>query len=76
MTERTAEVRGARSEREVAAYLPSGYRVTGSSTVREFGYDNLVVYISGEDIAGWTLDGYVMPRLSSGLMGCKETTQP
>jgi hypothetical protein len=28
--------------------------------------------IAGEDDAGWTLDGYVTPRLWTGLMGCVE----
>lgn len=26
------------------------------------------ILIVGEDVAGWTLDGYVLPRLASGLI--------
>lgn len=44
---------------EVAAYLPSNYRVIAK-------VDDEVV-IAGEDQAGWTLDEYVLPRLASGL---------
>lgn len=32
------------------------------------------VLIAGEDKAGWTLDGYVIPRLWSGLIGADEIT--
>jgi len=49
----------------VARYLPSNYRVTGQ--------DEQNVYIAGEDNAGWTLDGYVIPRLGSGLIVARET---
>jgi hypothetical protein len=44
----------------VAAYLPSNYRVVAS--------DDESVTIEGEDVAGWTLNDYVLPRLASGLM--------
>lgn len=30
------------------------------------------IWISGTDSAGWTLDGYVIPRLASGLYFAKE----
>jgi hypothetical protein len=43
---------------EVAAYLPFNYRIRGETADR--------VYIEGADNAGWTLDGYVIPRLGSG----------
>ncbi len=43
----------------VAAYLPSGYRVTAKT--------KNTVWIEGEDDHGWTLCGYVLPRLASGL---------
>lgn len=48
----------------VRAYLPANYSATllKSGTVR----------ISGEDRAGWTLDGYVIPRLASGLIFASE----
>jgi hypothetical protein len=53
---------------EVAVYLPGNYRVIGAelSTSR--------ILIGGEDVAGWTLDEYVIPRLGSGLIYCKEIT--
>jgi hypothetical protein len=30
------------------------------------------VVVSGADMAGWTLDGYVIPRLASGLIWAEE----
>lgn len=51
----------------VAAYLPPNYRVE---------WDNAdggpTVTITGRDVAGWTLDGYVIPRLASGLIFARE----
>lgn len=41
----------------IEAYLPGNY------TAREV----TLIVIEGEDNAGWTLDGYVIPRLASGL---------
>jgi hypothetical protein len=43
----------------VRAYLPANY-----SVIREASG----VFVGGIDRAGWTLDGYVLPRLASGLM--------
>jgi len=59
---RTAVVRG--SAREVAAYLPSCYQVTDDR--------GAWVTIQGVDIAGWTLDKYIIPRLASGLIFAEE----
>ena len=53
----------------VLAYLPGNYEaalVTANNLV--FG-----VKISGYDSAGWTLDGYVIPRLASGNMYAEES---
>jgi hypothetical protein len=64
---RTARVErrnGAPSVGTVKAYLPCNYVVTG--------YDAGEIIIRGEDDHGWTLDGYVIPRLASGLIGCTE----
>jgi len=61
---RYAIVKGANSPREVKAYLPNNYRLVGAYA--------LDYIIAGEDEAGWTLDSYVIPRFSSGNMGCKE----
>ena len=62
---KNAVVHGARSVREVEAYLPENYEVVSETTSPE-GW--LRVAIRGEDVAGWTLDDYVIPRLASGLM--------
>lgn len=53
---------------QVARYLPSSYRVVG--TVE----DGTHVLIEGHDYSGWTLDGYVIPRLASGLLFAAETS--
>ena len=49
----------------VSAYLPSNYTAKAS---------NDGVLITGTDNAGWTLDGYVIPRLASGLIFAEEIT--
>src|SRR5262249_32910773 len=56
---------------KVAAYLPRNYRVEGVALVHPFkdDYAETVVVVGGRDHHGWTLDGYVIPRLGSGLMG-------
>jgi hypothetical protein len=62
---RFATVRNARSAREVWAYLPGNYNIVGG----DMGAPGSPVYvIAGEDVAGWTLDGYVVPRLASGTI--------
>lgn len=54
----------------VAAYLPGRYRVERLVTdVVEW------LLIQGEDYAGWTLDGYVLPRLASGFIFGREITE-
>lgn len=57
-------VRGARSRSSLEAYLPEGYRVLHET-------DGVFV-IGGRDEAGWTLDGYVIPRCASGLIWVEE----
>ena len=65
---RIAIVKGARNGmQEVKAYLPSNYEVIL--------WTSDGVYIAGKDEAGWTLDGYIIPRLSSGNMGCRELVE-
>jgi len=49
----------------IRRYLPSNYRAD---------VDGEHVWISGYDSAGWTLDGYVIPRLASGLYRAEEVT--
>lgn len=65
---RVAEVvGGARSVDEVRAYMPRNYRVIDRGA-------DMAILIEGEDVAGWTLDGYVIPRLASGLIFAREIT--
>lgn len=61
---RYALVNGARDAEEAARYLPDNYRVIHAR-------DGVVV-IEGRDVAGWTLDAYVIPRLASGLIAANE----
>lgn len=49
------------------AYLPANYEA-----VEIMGADTFVIY--GYDNHGWTLDGYVLPRLASGLYFARELT--
>jgi hypothetical protein len=71
MNARFAFVRGSRRREEVAAYMPSGYAVIGEGME-----DGRTFYvIGGYDSAGWTLDGYVIPRLGSGLIAAQEVTE-
>lgn len=67
MTTRFAIVKGARDKWEVAAYLPENYEVI------YWNHDGVV--IAGLDNRGWTLDDYVIPRLASGNMGCRELVE-
>lgn len=61
---RTAYVGGAAAA--VAAYLPANYAVACSLDGK--------VLVTGTDEHGWTLDGYVIPRLASGLFIAHEVT--
>jgi hypothetical protein len=47
----------------VQDYLPSNYKAR---------QDGDKIFIFGTDNAGWTLDGYVIPRLASGVMFARE----
>ena len=59
---------GGDGARLVAAYLPGNY----TAHACEGG-----VGIVGRDVAGWTLDDYVLPRLRSGLIfGVEVKTLP
>jgi hypothetical protein len=46
----------------VAPYLPENYAASDACP------DGCCTLITGRDVAGWTLDGYVIPRLASGLI--------
>ena len=67
VNERRAIVRDDSLERtmlpRVQAYLPRNYEAFPHTEG---------ILIVGHDDAGWTLDGYVIPRLASGLIGCRE----
>lgn len=77
---RYAIVKNARTQKEVEAYLPANYRVVGEVIEQERAFscvapggsivteEKLLFVIEGTDKAGWTLDGYVSPRLASGLI--------
>jgi len=45
----------------VAALLPHNYKITQSPAPGTY-------IVEGEDVAGWTAEGYVIPRLASGLI--------
>jgi hypothetical protein len=47
----------------VRRYLPANYEADS---------DGGSIFIHGTDNAGWTLDGYVIPRLASGLYFARE----
>lgn len=55
-------------------YLPGNYRVTSEEPMGAPQADSRIqaFIIEGEDDSGWTLSGYVIPRLASGLIGCQE----
>lgn len=72
---RYAIVTNARTRREADAYLPDNYAIVWQGRVEaykraEHEVDGFV--IAGRDVAGWTLDDYVIPRYASGLIGCHE----
>lgn len=52
------------SRERVEAYLPGNYWI-------DVAYDDEFV-LAGTDVAGWTLDDYVIPRLASGLIFAEE----
>lgn len=51
------------TEERVAHYLPSNYEVLESDIT---GSDGDSVIVGGHDVAGWTLESYIVPRLGSG----------
>lgn len=50
----------------IRRYMPANYTADAID-------DDVVIY--GLDNAGWTLDGYVIPRLASGLHFAREITR-
>jgi hypothetical protein len=51
----------------VRAYLPANYSASEGETG--------MIIIEGTDSHGWTLDGYVIPRLASGLIHAVEVIE-
>jgi hypothetical protein len=58
---------GSETLRVVRRYLPSNYAADAWLAP-----GGRVILIHGEDSAGWTLDGYVIPRLASGMIYATE----
>jgi hypothetical protein len=74
---------GADSLDQVQRYMPSNYqaRTVFAQTSGKFldegfpqGVYAHVILIVGHDVAGWTMDDYVLPRLASGLIFATEIT--
>jgi len=55
------KVTGYTNRLEVENYLPGNYRVLCEANDES-------IYVMGQDNAGWTAHGYVIPRLGSGLI--------
>lgn len=74
------ELHGTTTPEVVAAYLPENYKIisvaigTEEETEKFSGTIGKPCHaiIGGSDFHGWTLDGYVIPRLASGLIAAKE----
>lgn len=58
--------------KQILRYLPDNYGLMESFPGTRFGREKLIVIIGGTDVAGWTLEDYVIPRLQSGLYGVQE----
>lgn len=59
----------------VAPYLPANYSARSLTERDRVGDSRMLTLISGVDRAGWTLDGYVIPRLASGLHFAREISR-
>jgi hypothetical protein len=63
---------------QIAAYLPANYELRGfvphdpEADGTDPRYVGPCVLIEGRDSHGWTLDGYVIPRLQSGMHVIRE----
>lgn len=72
---RTAIVHGRDLNAErLARYLPGNYEIVGQVSPVGIIAGSTAFVIEGVDNAGWTLDGYVLPRLASGGIYGKEIT--
>jgi hypothetical protein len=70
---RYAIVKNADSRKQAEAYLPNNYRIIHEYESVDDRDRPLCFVIEGKDDHGWTLDGYVIPRLGSGLIWATET---
>jgi hypothetical protein len=59
------------SRQQLEAYLPANYEVV-PNTLTTTPDGKVRIGIRGEDVAGWTLEDYVAPRLLSGVMTVHE----
>lgn len=64
MALKTIEAQGYSSLNQLSDYLPANYWI-------DFARDDGTAIIRGHDKAGWTAEGYVIPRLNSGLIAAK-----
>ena len=64
---RWAVVTGRATLEQVQSLLPSNYEAH-----LEVATDKVDIFIVGRDQDGWTLDGYVIPRLGSALIPARE----
>jgi hypothetical protein len=75
---RYAIIRNARDRAQAEVYLPENYSVVWEGTARSTVTGSLapqerpIFVIEGKDVAGWTLDAYVIPRYASGLIQAEE----
>ncbi len=53
---------------DVARYLPGNYEVIG----RTIWPEEMGILIAGIDDHGWNMEQYVIPRLGSALIACRE----
>lgn len=84
MVKRYAIVKNARDREQLERYLPDNYQVIYEfDSADGWLYDeqdkpttkldtHKAFVIQGEDVAGWTFEDYVEPRLASGLIWAKE----
>lgn len=66
---------GERSLEEIRRFLPENYTADVVTVYWAEGDASHRIMIEGEDVAGWTLDGYVIPRLASGLIWAEECSE-
>ncbi len=72
---RIAIVKNEWNRDRVVPYLPESYDVQRFTLALPDGEVVERLFIIGMDVAGWTLDEYVIPRLASGLIFVEEITR-